>query len=69
MKLSYMLSLSLCCAFIACQADDRNEMQHLDDTIVIGLTSDFDTLLELATANSDALHVIEEMLFLTLNEL
>lgn len=36
---------------------------------VIGLTSDFDTLLELGTANSDALHVIEEMLFLTLCEL
>ncbi len=38
-------------------------------TVVIGLTSDFDTLLELGTANSDALHVIEEMLFLTLCEL
>ncbi|NUO81538.1 hypothetical protein HUU05_15800 [candidate division KSB1 bacterium] len=38
-------------------------------TAVIGLTSDFDTLLELGTANSDALHVIEEMLFLTLCEL
>lgn len=37
--------------------------------VVIGLTSDFDTLLELGTANADALHVIEEMLFLTLCEL
>jgi peptide/nickel transport system substrate-binding protein len=48
-----------------CQKNDNKNLP----VVVIGLTSDFDTLLELGTANSDALHVIEEMLFLTLCEL
>lgn len=50
------------------QADPGNQAPG-PQTVVIGLTSDFDTFLELGTANSDALHVIEEMLFLTLGEL
>lgn len=51
---------------LGCQ---KAAVQNSPKTAVIGLTSDFDTLLELGTANSDALHVIEEMLFLTLCEL
>jgi peptide/nickel transport system substrate-binding protein len=51
---------------LGCQKEAR---QHSAKIAVIGLTGDFDTLLELGTANSDALHVIEEMLFLTLCEL
>jgi peptide/nickel transport system substrate-binding protein len=55
------------CGFIlGCQ---KEAAQNSPEAAVIGLTSDFDTLLELGTANSDALHVIEEMLFLTLCEL
>jgi peptide/nickel transport system substrate-binding protein len=58
-----LLVLSL---VLGCQ---KNGGQNSPKTAVIGLTGDFDTLLELGTANSDALHVIEEMLFLTLCEL
>jgi ABC-type transport system substrate-binding protein len=55
--------------FLGCQNNAGSNRAHAPQTVVIGLTSDFDTLLELGTANSDALHVIEEMLFLTLCEL
>ncbi len=54
---------------LGCQNNAGSNRAHSPQTVVIGLTSDFDTLLELGTANSDALHVIEEMLFLTLCEL
>lgn len=60
--------LAIFCGF-GCQKQSENNRDHLPKTAVIGLSSDFDTLLELCTANSDALHVIEEMLFLTLCEL
>lgn len=53
-------------AFLSCSQQSGHQ---LPQTAVIGLSSDFDTLLELGTANADALHVIEEMLFLTLCEL
>ncbi len=53
----------------SCRDDSANRPNSNQTTAVIGLSSDFDTLLELGTANSDALHVIEEMLFLTLCEL
>jgi peptide/nickel transport system substrate-binding protein len=52
-----------------CQKNNAGDHNHSPQVAVIGLTSDFDTFLELGTANSDALHVIEEMLFLTLCEL
>lgn len=52
-----------------CQKTTGENRSGSLQTVVIGLTSDFDTFLELGTANSDALHVIEEMLFLTLGEL
>jgi len=52
-----------------CQKNAEKNLNHSPQVAVIGLTSDFDTLLELGTANSDALHVIEEMLFLTLCKL
>ena len=54
---------------VGCQNQQDSNRSHLPQTAVIGLSSDFDTFLELGTANSDALHVIEEMLFLTLCEL
>lgn len=60
-----LVALFLC----NCRNDSTNLSNSPQATAVIGLTSDFDTLLELGTANSDALHVIEEMLFLTLCEL
>lgn len=40
-----------------------------EQAVVIALKADFDSLLFLNTATSDALHVIEEMLFLTLCEM
>ncbi len=52
-----------------CQKNNDGNINPSSQVAVIGLTSDFDTFLELGTANSDALHVIEEMLFLTLCEL
>lgn len=55
--------------FCSCGNDSDQRQSSAQATAVIGLTSDFDTLLELGTANADALHVIEEMLFLTLCEL
>jgi peptide/nickel transport system substrate-binding protein len=60
------LSLALA---VGCQKNDGQNGLESPQTVVIGLTGDFDTFLELGTANSDALHVIEEMLFLTLGEL
>jgi peptide/nickel transport system substrate-binding protein len=54
---------------IGCQKNDGQNRNEFPKTAVVGLTGDFDTFLELGTANSDALHVIEEMLFLTLCEL
>jgi peptide/nickel transport system substrate-binding protein len=54
---------------LGCQNNAGSKRAESPQTVVIGLTSDFDTLLELGTANADALHVIEEMLFLTLCEL
>ncbi len=59
--------LSLC--FFSCKNNQSSENGTKEKTVVIGLNADFDTLLEIATANSDALHVIEEMLFLTLFDL
>jgi peptide/nickel transport system substrate-binding protein len=52
-----------------CQQDAGQQKNGAPQTAIIGLTGDFDTFLELATANADALHVIEEMLFLTFCEL
>jgi peptide/nickel transport system substrate-binding protein len=54
---------------IGCQKHADHTRLHASQVVIIGLTGDFDTFLELATANADALHVIEEMLFLTLCEL
>lgn len=51
---------------LTCGCGNESDKARTPQSVVIGLTSDFDTLLETATANSDALHVIEEMLFLTL---
>jgi len=64
-----LLALLALCFWCGCQSQPDKNRNHSQQTAVIGLTSDFDTLLELGTANSDALHVIEEMLFLTLCEL
>ncbi len=57
------------CFFYSCGKNSDQSQRQTPTTAVIGLSSDFDTLLELGTANADALHVIEEMLFLTLCEL
>jgi len=54
---------------LGCQKNAGQNRNESPQTAVIGLTGDFDTFLELGTANADALHVIEEMLFLTLCEL
>lgn len=69
MRSRFAALLGFCVLFAACKSNDRNKTIHGSNTVVIGMTSDFDSFLELTTANSDALHVIEEMLFLTLNEL
>ena len=61
--------LAVFCAYSLILGCQKRPVQSFPKTAVIGLTSDFDTLLELGTANSEALHVIEEMLFLTLCEL
>ncbi len=66
-KNKFKILLLLCALAPGCGPESENA--RLAQTAVIGLTGDFDTLLELGTANSDALHVIEEMLFLTLCEL
>ncbi len=63
------LALLTTLALAGCQTQSDTAQTAAPQTVVIGLTSDFDTFLELATANSDALHVIEEMLFLTFCEL
>lgn len=59
----------LLAALFVCGCSNDGDKARTAQSVVIGLTSDFDTFLETATANSDALHVIEEMLFLTLCEL
>ncbi|MEK7728156.1 MAG: peptide-binding protein [candidate division KSB1 bacterium] len=59
----------LLAGLLVCGCSQETARPRQEQAVVIGLTSDFDTLLELGTANSDALHVIEEMLFLTLCEL
>lgn len=59
--ISFMLWATL--FFCACSSDTAPDGDRVK-SVVIGLTSDFDTFQVLATANSDALHVIEEMLFL-----
>lgn len=66
-KLAALLSFCICICLCACSRETDGDRRT--NTAIIGLTSDFDTFLEPATANSDALHVIEEMLFLTLCEL
>lgn len=70
MRLARNISLLLWAAlfFGACSSDTVPSGDRVK-SVVIGLTSDFDTFQVLATANSDALHVIEEMLFLSLCEL
>lgn len=71
MRIVFKTLLALLAIFsgAGCQNQQDNNHNHLPQTAVIGLSSDFDTFLELGTANSDVLHVIEEMLFLTLREL
>ena len=66
-KTQFKILLSLLVLALGCATE--REQRGPTPTVVIGLTSDFDSLLELTTANSDALHVIEEMLMLTLCEL
>jgi len=62
--------LACALAWVGCGTQKTAEKKGIrPDTAVIGLTADFDTFLELSTANSDALHVIENMLFLTLGRL
>ena len=67
LKLSWILGLLAVVS--GCQKNNDRNLDQPPRVAMIGLTSDFDTFLELGTANSDALHVIEEMLFLTLCEL
>ena len=69
MRNFFALCLLFSTLLFACESPKNRDALHRDNTIVIGLTSDFDSLLELNAASSDALHVIEEMLFLTLNEI
>lgn len=66
-KTQFKILLALLVLALGCATE--REQRGRTPTVVIGLTSDFDSLLELTTANSDALHVIEEMLMLTLCEL
>jgi peptide/nickel transport system substrate-binding protein len=71
MQLKLHPILFLLAAFLTCgcRSDSNTNRFRPPQTVVIGLTGDFDTFLELTTSNSDALHVIEEMLFLALGEL
>ena len=69
MRNFFALCLLFSTLLFACESPKNRDALHRDNTIVIGITSDFDSLLELNAASSDALHVIEEMLFLTLNEI
>jgi len=64
-----LLALPVFCFWVGCQNQPDKNRNRSQQTVVIGLPSDFDTFLELGTANADALHVIEEMLFLTLCDL
>ena len=69
LKSNLLLGLLAIGFAFGCQKNAGQNRHESPQTAVIGLTGDFDTFLELGTANADALHVIEEMLFLTLCEL
>ncbi|MGH7454532.1 MAG: ABC transporter substrate-binding protein, partial [bacterium] len=70
MKNSYwlgLLALSAMFIFVMCRSQNRDA--QIDGTVFIGVTGDFDSFNELNAADSEALQVIQYMLFMSLTTL
>ncbi|MGH7601825.1 MAG: hypothetical protein ACREOI_36140, partial [bacterium] len=65
--LSILLALSAMFIFVACRS--QNQPAQVGGTVFIGVTGDFDSFNELNAADSEALQVIQYMLFMSLTTL
>jgi peptide/nickel transport system substrate-binding protein len=62
-----LLALSAMLIFVACRS--QNQQAQIGGTVFIGVTGDFDSFNELNAADSEALQVIQYMLFMSLTTL